>query len=572
MTENEEQPSGKEKENKKVLVDELWSVFRSTRVAIILLILISATAIMGTLIPQNPSPDQIAGYSEGMRRLFETLNLFDLYHSRWFHALLALLCINLLICSLERLPQVMNQIRLERVAPASGDPERMRLSVGFDVSGTPDDIAEKVRAFLKKAGGRVAEETTGDNRFFLLNRGRYSRFGVYVFHFSIILIVLGALVGNIMGYRGKLVVTEGGATDSFFREGGKGEDEMRLGFTVGCKSFSFFLDPQTDMAQDYTSKLYIQDGEQKVAEPTVMVNHPFKYKGIGLYQASYELRGVQSVTVAVRKKGGAELGRVEVPSGGNPVEIAGGGKLTLLDAVPDPQTQTVIGATIQLDGGDAGKATLELRQGAPAALAGTTRIEIIVRSLADNSEIGRVLAERGEEVPGPGGSKLKVLEYSPNFEVHGKTDSMVQLAVTEGGQTVTHRLFGSFPNFDKMNAPKDRYYQIGEVTEKPPENFSGPYDYSLVGSDGLYATILDVNYDPGVWLVWLGCAGLFVGMGMAFFWSHRKLWVKVSAGRVSVGGQANRNAQAFEMQFRKFAEKFKEFIAQDKNETLRPNA
>lgn len=562
MTENQEQPSTGLKSDQKGFVDVVWNWFRSTRLAIFLLIFISITAIIGTLIPQNPTPDQIAGYGEGTKRLFQMIGFFDLYHSRWFDGALALLCINLLICSLERIPQTMNQIRLERVTPAAGDPERMRMSAGFDVKGAPDNIADKIRAFLKKEGGRIVEDAKGDNRFFLLNRGRYSRLGVYVLHFSIILVVFGAIVGNILGYRGQLLIEEGTSADKFIRYRGEME-EQPLGFAVACKSFSFSLDPTTGMPGNFTSKLEIIDGGKKISEPTVMVNHPISYKGIGIYQAAYRLiclqvqaQCAQSVTVAV-SRGGKELGRADIPAEGDGAEIPGGGKMKLLETTPDPQNQTIIGATLELDGGDAGSATIELREGEHAVIAGAIQVEIIVRALSGDSELGRVKVSQGEDAVGPDGSKLKVLEYSSNFEVHGKSDKMVLLQVTQGGQSSNHRLFGGFPNFDKMNTSGDRYYQLGEVTVKPSTGIGGDYDFKLVGADGLYATILDVNYDPGVWFVWLGCLGLFAGLWMALFWSHRKIWIKMAPGRVSISGQANRNTQAFEEQFKKFADKFK---------------
>src|SRR4030043_1396355 len=89
----------------------LFDLFRSLKLTIFLLILLAILSIIGTVITQNaPSSDYIQRYGV---RLYEALNffsLFDMYHSWWFSAILLLLVINLITCSLKRLPGVWHQI------------------------------------------------------------------------------------------------------------------------------------------------------------------------------------------------------------------------------------------------------------------------------------------------------------------------------------------------------------------------------------------------------------------------------------------------------------------------------
>lgn len=74
----------------------------------------------------------------------------------------------------------------------------------------------------------------------------------------------------------------------------------------------------------------------------------------------------------------------------------------------------------------------------------------------------------------------------------------------------------------------------------------------------MYATGLQVAKDPGVWIVYLGCALMLLGLYMAFFVSHRRLWLLVtidgSTADVSLAGNTNKNRQGFSRQFRQLEE------------------
>ncbi len=69
-------------------------------------------------------------------------------------------------------------------------------------------------------------------------------------------------------------------------------------------------------------------------------------------------------------------------------------------------------------------------------------------------------------------------------------------------------------------------------------------------------TGLQVARDPGVNIVWLGCALMILGIVMAFFLSHRRVWLRLSKGadgrmEVVLAGAANRNRLAFDKAFEK---------------------
>ena len=89
----------------------LYEFFRSLKLTISLLILLALLSIVGTVITQNASSsDYIQRYGIALYEILNFFNLFDMYHSWWFSAILLLLVINLIACSLHRLPGVWGQI------------------------------------------------------------------------------------------------------------------------------------------------------------------------------------------------------------------------------------------------------------------------------------------------------------------------------------------------------------------------------------------------------------------------------------------------------------------------------
>ncbi|HKJ29477.1 MAG TPA: cytochrome c biogenesis protein ResB, partial [Desulfuromonadales bacterium] len=75
----------------KSFTDELWDFFCSLKLAIITLILLATTSIIGTVIEQNKSPQEYMqnyGMSESTYKALDTLQFFDMYHSYWFLSLM----------------------------------------------------------------------------------------------------------------------------------------------------------------------------------------------------------------------------------------------------------------------------------------------------------------------------------------------------------------------------------------------------------------------------------------------------------------------------------------------------
>ena len=87
----------------------------------------------------------------------------------------------------------------------------------------------------------------------------------------------------------------------------------------------------------------------------------------------------------------------------------------------------------------------------------------------------------------------------------------------------------------------------------------------FAGSQKRMYTGLQVARDPGVWTVWTGCALMVVGIYGAFLMSHRRVWIRIQDGSVTIGGNASKNQGAFEGQFQDLAHKLKQELSREEH-------
>src|SRR4030065_2046400 len=93
-------------------MDKVWKFFPSLKLAISVIIILAVASIIGTIIEQNqPLEKYRQVYTDGAIRLFESLSLFDMYHSWWFLLLLVLFTVNLSCCTIDRLPRTRSEER-----------------------------------------------------------------------------------------------------------------------------------------------------------------------------------------------------------------------------------------------------------------------------------------------------------------------------------------------------------------------------------------------------------------------------------------------------------------------------
>ena len=298
------------------LLTLFYDFFRSLKLTIALLILLASLSIIGTLIIQNATrPEYLRRYGVGLYEVLNFFNLFDMYHSWWFSAILLLLVINLITCSVHRLPGIFRQISRgsgeleDRMLKAIPYVEKIKIS-------NPTKGEENIQSSLKKwfkNGGRIETERAIT---LFAEKGRFSRLGVPITHVSILIILIGGIVGSLYGFKGRVEILEGETVDRIFIRARDGEIPKSLDFSVRCDDFNvryYDLPGKEKHVKEYSSQVTILENGKEVLKKTIQVNHPLHYKGLAFYQANYGT--VHDITLGIQWRNKKQKATLKAPEG-----------------------------------------------------------------------------------------------------------------------------------------------------------------------------------------------------------------------------------------------------------------
>ena len=267
------------------LMNIIWKFFTSIKLTVALLLTLAATSIVGTLIPQNEDPAAyVQAYGEFVFRLFSTLGIFDMYHSWWFQSLLLLLTANIVVCSIDRLSATRNILFVKKPSFRVSRFRSFKNQETFDDDRSPEQLRKRFLPYFERAFRHSHLENTDKGFCIFGEKGRWTRFGVYTVHLSVVLLLIGGLIGSIFGFDGFVNIPEGEAVTSI-RLGNSGKT-LPLDFELRCDDFnvSFY---ESGMPKEYRSSLTILEDGKPVLRKEIIVNDPLRYKGVSMYQSSY---------------------------------------------------------------------------------------------------------------------------------------------------------------------------------------------------------------------------------------------------------------------------------------------
>src|SRR5690242_3398340 len=184
-------------------INTVWDFFCSLKLTIFLLISLALTSIIGTIIPQGQiPPEYIAQISNIKLQIYTKLGFFDMYHSWWFITLLYIFSLNLVSCSIKRLPHVFKFISEPATVLGEGMRNSFSLKKEVPFSAAVDAGSGKIAEFLgKEFATPIVTEHNGEYHLFA-QKSAWCRLGVYVVHFSILVIFVGAIIGSLFGFKG----------------------------------------------------------------------------------------------------------------------------------------------------------------------------------------------------------------------------------------------------------------------------------------------------------------------------------------------------------------------------------
>jgi cytochrome c biogenesis protein len=280
------------------MIKKLNKLFSSVKLTIFLFFSLSVTSILGTIIQQGLAIERYkALYSSGVFSVLKFFDIFDMYHSWWFTTLLVLLSINIIACTSRQTLRI-----TKLICPAKKEIDHTvfrssQIRKTFQSQKKLSDIERQAEILIKSLVENPVKTVKNDTIYFFAEKGKYSRLGMIFVHISVLLILAGGLIGNILGFNGQMNIVEGNRSDTVILFGGKGTEE--IGFDVCCDDFTveFY---ETGMPKEYKTDLTIIDDEKKAASGTIRVNHPFFYKGLKFCQATYGIAGVSDFLIGAR--------------------------------------------------------------------------------------------------------------------------------------------------------------------------------------------------------------------------------------------------------------------------------
>lgn len=267
---------------------QLWHTLTSVRLALILILLIAVATLAGTLLNQVPGAvasdpvayDRWLESARGRYGIFTDvmarLQLFNVFGSIWFRGLIAVLVANIVVCTVNRWSSIRAQVFSPRVRMIPAYFDRARIGATFSVNMVPATAAVAVRKGLRSAGYRSLTDD-GESVAMYADRYRFSRLGTFLTHLSLVLLLIGAIMGRVWGWSDNQFVVAQGATR-----------EVPLAKDISVKLEQFQEEWYVEgPPKDFASDIVIYDKGQEVKRGTARVNSPVSYNGISFNQAFY---------------------------------------------------------------------------------------------------------------------------------------------------------------------------------------------------------------------------------------------------------------------------------------------
>jgi cytochrome c biogenesis protein len=269
----------------------IYGLLTSVRFAVVQIIAIALAGVVGTIIPQLPgiafrSP---ADYAERMEILrariepalgpvvvdaLEALGFVRVFSAGWFTALLAILVISIVACTIDRTPRLWRAARELRVVQprAFFDPDlpgRAFISGGL--------AAGDVRAALQRARFGVREEVDSAGVHYVYgDRNRYASLFTLITHAGLVGFILAGAVSSRFGFEAGLLLVQGQAIPV----AAIGTPDL-----VHMKNLNFSA-PRDEEGRflDFATELAVFQGGREIARQTIRVNEPLSAAGFTFHQ------------------------------------------------------------------------------------------------------------------------------------------------------------------------------------------------------------------------------------------------------------------------------------------------
>jgi len=315
--------TGIELKTRRRALAEAVELVSSMRFAISLLMILAIAAIIGTVLVQgNAMPNYVNQFGPFWYEVFRKLGLYTVYTAWWFLGILLALIVSTSLCIIRNTPKMLRDMRSWREGVRE---QSLRNFHHKSEWTTPLDyvaLAHQSAKRLGHAGYAVKVVDKGHGILVAAKKGAGNKFGYIFAHTAIIVILLGGMLDSELPirfqqwffgktpyagsgviakipaehrlglgnptYRGNTLLAEGQTGSTAILPQATGVLVQDLPFAIELKKFhiDFY---STGMPKLFASDVVVHDREAgKTFPATIKVNEPLIYKGVAVYQSSFE--------------------------------------------------------------------------------------------------------------------------------------------------------------------------------------------------------------------------------------------------------------------------------------------
>lgn len=466
------------------IIDRVWNFFSSVKIAVYLIIITLLGSILGTLLPQENTfirgnPADYYGPNHGwFGELYYQLGFSRTYESWWFITLLVMIGTSLVICSLDRVLPLYRALSKQQIRKHLSFITRQKVVYTRELDVPGEDFARDMEAQLKKRHFRVHRE--GDA--LLAEKNRFSRWGPYINHIGLIIFLLAVLARSIPGWYMDEYVT------------------VPEGEAVAIENTNYYIKNEKFTVDYYTDE-ELPDHLQGQLRPKL-----YKTQAV-LYECTANCNDLVKEPVL------EEVKRHDIIVN-SPLSYKGLHAYQF-DFDDTPKLAAVQPSLINKETGE-NYGSFELRMINPELNYKVGPYELELRSQYMEFAIG----DDGNPTS---------LSRDPNapaffFIIKGP-------GLSEKGETYLY-----FPRqVDKQRFSQDQINR--HISDRLELSVGSMEGVTFAGA----TSFLNIRVDTAMPYVWVGAAISMIGLIMGFYWNHRRIWLRVDNGKLSLGAHTNKN-------------------------------
>jgi len=305
------------------LPGDLFELLGSMRFAVSLLMFICVASLVGTVLQQNRSSNNyIDQFGPFWFEVFDKFSIWHVYNSWWFLLIMGFLVVSTSVCLIRNAPKMLRDARSFREHVREGSlrafPHRVETT---EPTGVPQTVTG-LKALLGRMGYAVRVREDQDGVLLAAKKGSANRLGYVFAHAAMVIICIGGLldselpvrlqvmfggkqpiVDNMLisevpesgrlsvnnpSFRASVLVPEGGQASTAVVMVGDGALVQPMPFTLKLKKFvvDYY---STGMPSRFASEVEVTDPDTgKTFDSTIEVNEPLRFKGMTVYQSSFD--------------------------------------------------------------------------------------------------------------------------------------------------------------------------------------------------------------------------------------------------------------------------------------------